>query len=322
MSEPAHHLIWVLFAVAGLWMGTVLTLRGAVRMSLASGVPETLIGMLVLGVGTNVPEVGVALAGAASLARDVDASGVVVGSVTGSALAQVALIVGLAGMIAPVIHPPNLMARAALPLLAAALLLGVLGIDGAIGRLDGLLLLGAFALHGFVVLRRGGSFGVHSPDPVDYGLLPAAVITAIGLAVTGFFAHLVVGRGVALATAWGTSQTLVGLLIVGVGASLPELVLSVGAALRGRPGLSLGAAFGNATFDVLVPLGAAALLHPLAVASSTIRLDLPALAICTGLVLVLHRRTDATGPTPSDRRRAAALVATFALYAVVRIGLG
>lgn len=322
MSESAHHLIWVLFAVAGLWAGTALTLRGAVRMSRASGIPETLIGMLVLGVGTNVPELGIALSGAASLARGVEASGIVVGSVTGSALAQVALIVGLAGMIAPVIHPPNVMARAALPLVSAALLLGALGVDGVIGRLDGLLLLVAFGAHVFVVLRRGGSFGVHSPDPVDYGLLPAAVIAGSGLVVAGFFAHLVVAHGVALATAWGTSQTLVGLFIVGVGASLPELVLSVGAALRGRPGLSLGTAFGNATFDVLVPLGGAALLHPLAVAPGTIRLDLPALAVCTGMVLVLHRRTDATGPTPSDRRRAAALVAVFAIYALVRISLG
>src|SRR5690606_42062337 len=106
MSEPAHHLIWVLFAVAGLWMGTVLTLRGAVRMSLASGVPETLIGMLVLGVGTNVPEVGEALAGAASLARNDGARGGVVGSVAGSAQAEGSLGVGLAGVIAPLRHPP------------------------------------------------------------------------------------------------------------------------------------------------------------------------------------------------------------------------
>ncbi len=322
MSEAAGHLIWVLVAVGGLWLATLLTLRGAGRMSRTSDTVQALLGTLVLGVGTNLPELAVAIAGAARLPAGVDASGIVVGSATGSAVAQTALVLGAAGAVGSVIRRPGTAVRAGIPLAAAALLVGLLAFDGSLTRGDGFLLLSGFVIHAAVVVLRGGSFTGAGAEMIDQGLLPGAVLVGSGAVLAAVAAHGAVVHAVPLADAAGASRTLVGVLIVGLGASLPELVIALGAALGGRPALALGAALGNATFDLLVPLGAGALVHPLAVAHATVRFDLPALLVAAALALLLVPRTHGTSVTPRDRRRALALAGFFLVFAVARIVVG
>src|SRR5690606_13398944 len=164
--------------------------------------------------------------------------------------------------------------RAGVPLAAAALLVGLLALDGSLTRGDGFLLLSGFVIHAAIVVLRGGSFTGAGAEMIDQGLLPGAVLVGSGAVLAAVSAHGAVVHAVPLADAAGASRTLVGVLIVGLGASLPELVIALGAALGGRPALALGAALGNATFDLLVPLGAGALVHPLAVADATVRFDL------------------------------------------------
>src|SRR5690606_17491938 len=177
-------------------------------------------------------------------------------------------------------------------------------------------------IHAAIVVLRGGSFTGAGAEMIDQGLLPGAVLVGSGAVLAAVSAHGAVVHAVPLADAAGASRTLVGVLIVGLGASLPELVIALGAALGGRPALALGAALGNATFDLLVPLGAGALVHPLAVADATVRFDLPALLVAAALALLLVPRTHGTSVTPRDRRRALALAGFFLVFAVARIVVG
>ena len=136
----------------------------------------------------------------------------------------------------------------------------------------------------------------------------------VGLGVVLLGADLVVKHALVLATSLQWDQTVIGIFIVGAGTSLPELALSLNAAIRGRAALALGNIIGSNVFDLLVPVGVSAVIHPLAIDGATLRFDLPALAILTlfGLArLVRHRRL--------GRGDALVLVAGYLVYAFVRL---
>jgi cation:H+ antiporter len=127
-------------------------------------------------------------------------------------------------------------------------------------------------------------------------------------------AHVVVSEAVVLAEVWGISQTLLGVFVLAVGTSLPELALSVGAARRGHAGLAIGNAIGSSVFDLLVPLGIGAALHPLLVGRESLAIDLPALAVASVAVLFFLLRKRGL-----QRREAWALLALYGGYAGLRV---
>jgi len=139
----------------------------------------------------------------------------------------------------------------------------------------------------FVVLLRSEEVPLAS---IDGDALQKVWRTVLGvgggLGLVVFSAQLVVTQAVLLASNWEVSQTLIGIFLVGIGTSLPELALSVRAALRGQASLSVGNVIGSNTFDLLVPVGASALIHPLAVEQNAVRFDLPAMAVITICTMV------------------------------------
>lgn len=120
----------------------------------------------------------------------------------------------------------------------------------------------------------------------------------------------------ALAADWGVGQDVIGVFLVGAGTSLPELALAVGSARKGQSGLSVGHVIGSNTFDLLVPVGPSAVLHPRVVSRVAVGVDLPFLALATLAALVLfarHRRL--------ERSEATFLLALYGAYAALRLGL-
>lgn len=307
----------LLMALLGLWAGTELAVSGALRLCERYGLSQGFVGLTVLAIGTDLPELVVALSGGVYQLRGVETSGVVVGNATGSAIAQGALVLGIAGLVGPLVLPRRMMWRDGLTVLFAGGLLGLLAWDGRISRLDGAALLLVYALYyGWLTQTELGE-PRDAPPPVDIpGAGLAWMSVAGGLAAIAIAAHVVVDHAVLIASRWGVSQVLIGVFLVGAGTSLPELVLSVGAAAKGHARLSVGNVIGSNIFDLLVPLGVSALLHPVVVGHGTVEVDLPFVAVATLVALFCF-----TWRRGLQRGEAGVLLGLYVLYALVRVTL-
>lgn len=269
-------------------------MRGASRLAAAAGVPPLLIGLTVVAAGTGSPELAVsvqaALAGRADLA---------LGNVVGSNILNVLLILGASAVIAPLVVDRDLVRRDVPLMIGASAVTLLMALDGRIGRLDGLLLL-AGALGYTVHLVRGavraggprgaagrtaapagkGVAGAGRRRPGPVALVLAGLLAAAGLGVLVLGARWFVLGATAAARSLGVSELIIGLTIVALGTSLPEVATSLLAALRGERDIAVGNVVGSNLFNILVVLGLSAALAPagVAVARSALRLDLPVMA--------------------------------------------
>jgi cation:H+ antiporter len=297
----------------GLWGGTLLTVRGAVDLSERHGLSQGFVGLTILAIGTDLPELLVSISGSVQQLRGIDASGVIVGNATGSAIVQGTLVLGVAGLTGYLSVAKRMIWRDGLTLLSVAALLGLLARDGRIGHYEGAALLIVYLIY-MSALVQAEKGSTEEPKKTPKGRLPPFLAISIGLVTVVLSAHTVVTEGVALAEAWGITQTMLGVLIIGAGTSLPELALSIGAAKKGHASLSVGNVIGSNIFDLLVPVGLAGAIAPVRVAPPTVWFDLPASGLATTalLVFLLRRRG-------IQRPEALALVVLYAGYVILRI---
>jgi len=242
-------------------------------------------------------------------------SGVVVGNAVGSAIIQGSLVLGVAGLVGHLRLAPRLLRRDGATLVLAIVLLGLAAGDGRVEWFEGASLLVVYAIYSVALVQAERATEKVRGGPGRSLLVTAAGI-ALGLAAVIGSAELVVDRSLALAEEWGVSQTLIGILLVGAGTSLPELALSLGAAAKGRAGLSVGNVIGSNVFDILVPIGASSVIAPLEVDRWMLRLDLPALVAITLLALAFFRRRRGI-----HRPQALALILGFLAYALLRVAV-
>lgn len=302
--------------VAGLWGGTLLTIRGAVQLADQYGLSHGFVGLAVLAVGTDLPELVVALLGSMQQLQGVEASGVIVGSAFGSAIAQGTLVLGIAGLVGYLPVAPRMVRRDGTTLLLAIALATTLAADGEVTRGQGAAMLLTYAIY-FVALLQSERGSRKAEDVPENGRLSAPVAIGLGMVMVLLAAHVVVTEGIALAARLGLSQTLLGVIVVGLGTSLPELALSLRAATQKHASLSVGNVIGSNIFDLLVPVGVGAVVVPLTVARTTVIFDLPALGLATvALLIFLTRRRGL------QRSEAIALLAIYIGYAVLRVPLG
>jgi cation:H+ antiporter len=304
--------ILLILGLGGLWGGSLLTVRGAVQVSERHGLSHGFIGLTILAIGTDLPELLVSVSGSIQQLRGIESSGVIVGNATGSAMAQGTLVLGVAGLFGYMGIAPRMVRRDGLTLMLAIALTTALCVDGRVSHLEGAALIIAYLIY-FVALVQAEQRGGQEPARRDSRRLSPAFALGVGLVTVMLAAHVVVSQGVVLADRWGISQTVLGALIIGLGTSLPELALSISAARQGHASLSVGNVIGSNVFDLLVPIGVAAAIHPVLVARATVTFDLPALALATIALLVFMIRRRGL-----QRREAIALLALYVGYAALR----
>lgn len=280
----------LLLGLAGLWYGTELTIRGAVTVASRLGVSEFIVGVAILSIGSDLPELAIAIDGAVINLRSGDASDVVVGTAIGSSLGQIGFVLGTAALLSYLTLPRSVIFQHGSVLLGSVLLLGIFGFDGAVSRTEGIALLVVYVIY-FAALfgDRQKSSG---PDD-EYGragTTRAWLYLAVGLGIVGVCAELTVSGAMAVAATLDISETFVAVVIIGLGTSLPELSISVGAAIRKRARMSVGNLIGSNIFDTLVPVGAAAAISMLRFDGNLLRYELPFLFLLTLTVLVFFLR--------------------------------
>lgn len=237
--------------------GGEVLLRGALGLSTRLGLSPAIIGAVVMGFGTSSPELAASMTAALA-----GAPGIALGNVIGSNVANIALILAATVLVAPITARIGgieavFFGVASLGLVAVMLL-------GGIGLALGAAFLGGLALFLWASLRAGQ---VEMPDPADGPppvLVLSLVLVAAGLALLVGGAQLLVAGAVALAEDFGVPPAVIGLTVVAVGTSLPELAASLAAALRGQGAMALGNIVGSNIFNVLGILGLTAVVQPIA----------------------------------------------------------
>ncbi len=285
-----------LLVLAKLGLGLVLLVsggdgfvRGSVAIARRLGLSPLLIGLTLVGFGTSTPELLTSLQAALA-----GSPGIAIGNVVGSNTANILLILGVAALIQPLRTQPAAFRRdGTVVLLAALACLGVV-MMGEIGRPAGLLLVAALLAYvGYTYVREtrvpDRSAEMHRAEaelePRPHRLWVALLFTAGGLLATILGARLLVDGAIALAAAVGISETVVGLTVVAVGTSLPELTVSVVAALRREADVAFGNIVGSNIYNVFGILGITALVTPIAVPPEIIAFDIWVMLGATVLLL-------------------------------------
>lgn len=271
--------------LAGLWLGSETLIRGAMSLADRYRLSDALFGMLVLAVGTDLPELFVAFDASFRTLAGEDLTGIVIGSAIGSTIGQFALVFGVAGFIG---YPP--MKRKFLPRNTIFLVGGIVAVfafslDGVISRSDGLLLCIFYGVYLWVLIFRRAEMPDEGEETVHMDAWKAWLILAIGLGLLFVAAELTVKSAASFAASVGLSNIAVSAIVIGMGSSLPELSVSFVALLRKRGGLSVGNLVGSNVLDTLLVPGIAAVISPLVIPTAILWIDLPVLLLCTVLVL-------------------------------------
>ena len=265
----------------GLFLGGDWLVRGASRLAARFNVPPLIIGLTIVGFGTSTPELLVSLQAAFD-----GLPGISIGNVVGSNTANILLILGVAGIIAPPITDFMNMRRDLFWMLGAALAMPIIIASGYVGRLEGLPLLTG------LIIYLGLSFRAMRNDPTetlpsDVNLLHAAGFTIAGLIAVMVGAKFLVESSTIIARHLGVSEAMIGLSIVAIGTSLPELATTVAAAIKGEREIALGNIIGSNIFNILAILGLTGLIIPIPVDPRFMSFDVPVMIGATLLTLGL-----------------------------------
>ena len=278
--------IFVLGLVA-LYVGADLMIRGASRLARKLGVSALVIGLTVVAMGTSMPEL---LVGVVASVRE--SGDIAIGNVVGSNVANIALILGVAALIRPVRVQMRLLVREVPVMIFVTLAFYIFALHGReLSRWDGLALIAGMFAYTLYLLegarRESPAIEVEYQKFVPAGgtLIGHILLTAIGLGTLLAGAHLVVSSAAAAARILGISELAVGLTIVAVGTSLPELATAIAASIQDEGDILVGNVVGSNVFNILAVLGCASLARPLPVADSVIRVEAPVMLAVSILVL-------------------------------------
>jgi cation:H+ antiporter len=283
-----------------LYFGAEWLVGGASRLALSLRIPQLIVGLSVVAFGTSAPEIIVSVE--AALAGH---GAVALGNVLGSNIANLGLVLGISVLVRPARVAGELRGRELPVLFASTVALAAILVDGVVAGWEAaLLLVAAFAYTAWTIrAARSGAVVAEAraatevtAGAADAGGAPApdgrarqAVVAAVGLGVLLLGGKLFVDGATAVAYAIGMSERVVGLTIVAVGTSLPELATSLIAAARGHSEIAIGNVVGSNIYNVLLCLGAAGLAGNIATPPETVLLDLAVLGVMTLLGLVFLR---------------------------------
>ena len=273
-----------------LFLGGEFVVRGAVALAQRYDVSPLVIGLTIVGFGTSLPELVVTLNAAFA-----GSTGIAIGNVIGSNMANMMLILGAAALILPIAVNPEAVRRDGLFMVAITVVFVLIGMGREAGLVQGLALVGLLAVYVVYSLWRDSrandaAAALHREEAEELAGLPSklwSMIVAIclGFAALIFGSDLLVTGATTLARAAGVPEEVIGLTLVAVGTSLPELATSIVAAYRGHSDVCLGNILGSNIFNLLGIFGAVAIATPIVFAEKIVGFDLWALLAVSVLLI-------------------------------------
>lgn len=289
------NLLWLAIGIVLLTAGGEALIRGALAAAFRFGVSPLLSGLVIVGFGTSAPELVVSVDAALNQRPDI-----AIGNVVGSNIGNILLVLGLCAVISPMAVKPLALRRDAVTVVAASVLFLLLVAGSALARPDALVLLGALAAYLVWAYRTeryhaAPAGEMHRAEAEELTAIPRSLLWTV-LMVFGGLLLLIGGSrvllvgAVGIAESFGMSEALIGLTLVAVGTSLPELAISVLAAIRRHADVAVGNILGSNIFNLLGILGISAILQPLPVPQRILQFD-QWVMLATAVVLLLFLYT-------------------------------
>ena len=261
-------MIWFIPGLIALVLGAELLVRGASKLALSFGISPLVVGLTVVAFGTSSPELAVSVQSAWSGRVDI-----ALGNVVGSNIFSILFILGFSALITPLFVHRQLVRQEVPLLVAVTLLLWALASDGGIGRMDGLIFVALLIAYTLLVIHQSrrenaadreinGEVSSLDEQAWDRHWSVQLVLVVAGLVLLVLGSNWLVDAAVTLARQLGMSELIVGLTIVAIGTSLPEVATSVMAALRGERDIAVGNVIGSCIFNILAVLGISASIAP------------------------------------------------------------
>lgn len=294
MPEIIFSIFLLLFGLGVLAFSSDWFLQGAVKFAYIYKLSLLFIGAVLVAFGTSVPEAGVSIIAALKNHKEI-----VLGNILGSNIVNIGLGLGLCALLIPLTVADRVIFKREMPFMAGSvILLYILSWDLVISRLDGLIFLVCF--FGFCWFSYHGSKKIEKPEEIEvFGLKKIMrkisskplilAVTVFGLAGVVAGADLMVRGGVSLARILGISPWIIGITVLAVGTSLPEIATSLAAALKKAHSISLGNIVGSNIFNILFILGIASLIRPIQLDKGVLKFGMPVLLVFTIALFVIMR---------------------------------
>jgi cation:H+ antiporter len=322
MSAMLLPILGLLVGVLGLLWGADRFVEGSAGAARNFGISPLIIGLTVVSIGTSAPEVLVSINAALSNAAEL-----AVGNALGSNMANIGLVLGVTLLIAPTPVQKHLLSQEGLVLLIITGIAGFCLYDGFLGRGESLILGGLIFPLVFIAVKYKKTHV--SPEEVaagddipDITMGAAALWFIIGLAVLLASAEVTVWSAKTIAHAMGVSELIIGLTVVAIGTSLPELAASVVSAMRGHHDIAIGNIFGSNLFNLMLVMPAAGIISPMALSPEVFNRDFISLGLMTVLLIAmvafaLNKASRKGVPALLSRRLGVILIGGYIGYYVV-----
>jgi len=271
----------ILVGFAGLIWSADRFVAGAASFAKTLGMSTMMIGLTIVSLGTSAPEVIVALS--ASL----EGSGqMALGNALGSNLANIGLVLAVTAIIAPIPIAKSMFRLEAPFLIVITAILAAILYDGELTMGDSLILVAAIPAF-LILVAKVGTSPAEEEEIESYPPLKAAALFFFGLALLILSSETLVWGAKGVALSMGVSELVIGLTIVAVGTSLPELAASIASALKGHHDIALGNVIGSNIFNIMAVISVPGFIAPLAVGEDVLNRDYPSMALLTALLILL-----------------------------------
>jgi cation:H+ antiporter len=263
----------LLAGLALLYFGSSILVEGAASTAVMFAVRPVIIGLTIVSLATSAPELLVSLVAAVK-----GSGGISIGNILGSNVINIALVLGVSAIIRPVSISRQVV-RIEIPyMIFISVLFWVLCMDSTIDRIDGIVLiffLGVFLIYGFLTAKDKSTDQAPPKDRPVKQLLKNIFFIVLGIVMLSLGANFVVKEAIVIAEKLGLSQTFIGISVVALGTSLPELATSAVAAARGESDISVGNVVGSNLFNICLVMGVVGLFNPMSIDPSLHRFEFP-----------------------------------------------
>lgn len=270
-----------------LYYGSEWMVKGAASLALSFSIRPAVVGATVVAFATSAPELLVSL-----IAAFKGSSGISLGNILGSNVANIGLVLGASALIKALLVDKKMVHRDVPIMVGASGLFWVVCLDGYLGRIDGIILLSAlaaFLVMSIMTARKRLPSGQSATVPTVKNALRFTLLILIGMAGLVLGAKLMVSSAIFFAESFGLSELFIGLSIVAVGTSLPELATSVVAGAKGEHDISVGNVVGSNVFNICLVIGTVGLFNPMSVDMGLMQFEFPAMFILAVVVWIFSR---------------------------------
>lgn len=279
-------MLWIIIGLIGLWFGTQWVIKAATGIAKKFNLSHSTAGVAILAVGTDLPEMFVSIDASLLHLQGVETSGIITGNAIGSSISQITFILGVAALFLTLRMSRQILQRDAMALVGSVILIFIAGIDGHISQIDGASLIAVYVFYYLTILKSNDQNQDDHSETKDYSGKILAGYSMIGFVILIVSSNMVVDNAMFLTEKWGVAQSFVGIAIIGLGTSLPELAVSIGAAFKRSFKLSVGNIVGSNIFDGLIPIGLGGLISTVEMESKLLYFDLPFLFFASVLVII------------------------------------